>query len=279
MATNFEMIEELAMMVGYDFDGTNLKTFQEWKKEGMKVKKGETACMKLDLWKPFTVKEKDDEGNVVKDENGKDKVETRFKLVPSCLFSIEQVEKMESKPAKAPKKAKTAKKAKATKAVKKAPEKAVQPVEEVKEVKEEVKQEVKEEVKETPVITEDDVKTAWFSRKPSNTDEVKIREFATNDRYAVVEEVVLTPREMLKFSQDLLMDWEFLKGKGGHDSTNELDVPEGTKWYELTPAQQEYFSKGAYRTCVRVSSPTVTYSLLVDPQGYNYGRYVAIEYK
>ena len=105
MATNREMIEELANVMGYEYDGENLKTFQEWAKEGYIVKKGEKAFMALELWKPFT--KKLDE----KDDQGKEKEEQRFMLKMSHLFTPEQVEKGELKK-KAPSKKKPAKKKK-----------------------------------------------------------------------------------------------------------------------------------------------------------------------
>ena len=104
MATNREMIEELAMVMEYEYDGNNLKTFQEWAKAGYIVKKGEKAFMQLELWKPFTKKLNE------KDENGKEKTEQRFMLQKSSLFTPDQVEKgeLKKKPAKkaAPKKKK-----------------------------------------------------------------------------------------------------------------------------------------------------------------------------
>ena len=105
MATNKEMIEEMANLTGYEYDGENLKTFQEWAKAGYIVKKGEKAFMALELWKPFT--KKLDE----KDENGKEKEEQRFMLKMSSLFTPEQVEKGELKK-KAPAKKKPAAKKK-----------------------------------------------------------------------------------------------------------------------------------------------------------------------
>jgi antirestriction protein ArdC len=106
MATNREMIEEMAMAIGFEYDGQNLKTFNEWAKAGYVVKKGEKAFMALELWKPFT--KKLDE----KDENGKEKEEQRFMLKMSHLFTPDQVEKGELKK-KAPKKKKAAAKKKA----------------------------------------------------------------------------------------------------------------------------------------------------------------------
>ena len=105
MATNREMIEEAAMEMEYEYDGNNLKTFQEWAKAGMIVKKGEKAFMALELWKPFN--KKLDE----KDENGNEKEEQRFMLKMSHLFTPDQVEKGELKK-KAPVKKKPAAKKK-----------------------------------------------------------------------------------------------------------------------------------------------------------------------
>ncbi|MBT2728408.1 DUF1738 domain-containing protein [Bacillus sp. ISL-75] len=108
MATNREMIEETAMMIGYEYDGENLKTFQEWAKEGQVVKKGEKAFLALELWKPFTKKLVDENNKPVIDpETGKQKEETRFMLKLSHLFTPDQVEKGEIK-----KKKKTASKKK-----------------------------------------------------------------------------------------------------------------------------------------------------------------------
>jgi phage terminase Nu1 subunit (DNA packaging protein) len=112
MATNHEMIEEMAMLVGFEYDGENLKTFAEWAKEGLIVKKGEKAFMQLELWKPFTKKVVDENNKPVIDEKtGKQKEETRFMLKMSHLFTPEQVEQGELKK-KAPAKKKPAAKKK-----------------------------------------------------------------------------------------------------------------------------------------------------------------------
>ena len=92
MATNKEMIEEAAMMIGFEYNGMNLYTFNEWAKEGMIVKKGEKAFMSLELWKPFEYKLKNEDGTP-KMKNGKQETETRFMLKLSHLFTIEQVRK------------------------------------------------------------------------------------------------------------------------------------------------------------------------------------------
>lgn len=108
MATNYEMIEEMAMLIGYDFNGLNLKTFSEWANEGMVVQKGEKAIMQLELWKPFTKKLEEDGKPVIDPKTGKQKEELRFKLVMSSLFAVEQVKagEVKKKAKKAPAKKK-----------------------------------------------------------------------------------------------------------------------------------------------------------------------------
>lgn len=92
--TNVEIITESAEAVGFEYDGDNLKTFAEWKKEGMSVKKGEKAFLAVDLWKP--VKKKDDEEET--DEKGKKK---SFFIKKKChLFTPEQVQEITVKEVK-----------------------------------------------------------------------------------------------------------------------------------------------------------------------------------
>lgn len=72
-----------------------LLTFLEWKKRGYSVNKGETAFIKVQLWKPIMQKVKET------DENGKEKEvkKKRFKLVMTALFTQDQVSKQEKKTA------------------------------------------------------------------------------------------------------------------------------------------------------------------------------------
>jgi antirestriction protein ArdC len=94
--TNFEIIQTYIEENGIDFDynGMNLLTFAQWKKEGMSVKKGETAFLKIDLWTMKLEDEKDDNGKVILDENGKPKKKKKFYLKSAALFTAAQVEKI-----------------------------------------------------------------------------------------------------------------------------------------------------------------------------------------
>ncbi|MEW4131889.1 hypothetical protein [Bacillus thuringiensis] len=134
-----------------------------------------------------------------------------------------------------------------------------------------------EDVQETAPL---EIKKAHFESKPSSIKEVKRKEISSYDSYAVVEEIEMSMEQFVFLSNDLLAEYDFLKGKGG---TNTTTAPEGIEhlnyFYEMTEEQQKEWKRGAYRECVKVTSPMASYNLLIDPQGYNYGRYVAIEYK
>lgn len=84
MATNHKIIFEEANLRGYEYDGTNLKTFNEWKKAGYSVKKGEKAFIKVGLWKPVITKEKDK-------KTGEEVEVRKFILKTSHLFKPDQV--------------------------------------------------------------------------------------------------------------------------------------------------------------------------------------------
>jgi hypothetical protein len=94
--TNFEIITTYLEEneIDFDYNGMNLQTFQQWKKEGMSVKKGAKAFCKIDLWTMKMEDEKDEEGKVIKDENGKPKKKKKFYKKSSALFTEDQVEKI-----------------------------------------------------------------------------------------------------------------------------------------------------------------------------------------
>ncbi|PAW37885.1 hypothetical protein CKQ70_30565 [Bacillus toyonensis] len=271
MATNLEIVELEAMMIGYEFDGNNLKSFAEWKKEGYSVIKGQKATIKCGLWKPFKKKLVDEKtGEKIMDEKtGKQKEETRFKLVDTALFTREQVQKLDSKI-----KDQVDEVAPVEEKESLIIEEAVTPFVKIEAV---VQPDTIEVVEEKPAI---EIKRAHFESKPSNVEEVKKREISSYDRYAVAETIELSIVDFYSLCDSLLSDRDYLKGKGGTYTTTE---PEGCddveNFFDLTPAQQKEWRRGAYRNCVKVTCSSATFDLLIDPQGYNYGRYVAIEYK
>jgi hypothetical protein len=92
--TNFEIIAEVAETMEFDYDGSNLKTFAEWKKLGYQVKKGETAFLKANIWRKSTKKEEiknEETGEVEVVEKGK------FYKKLSFFFTEDQVKKATKK--------------------------------------------------------------------------------------------------------------------------------------------------------------------------------------
>ena len=81
--SNVEILKAECSEKGFLYDGNNLFTYNEWKKRGYQVKKGEKCFIKTKLWK--TVPNKKEESNN-KDENDK------CVMVTACLFTINQVE-------------------------------------------------------------------------------------------------------------------------------------------------------------------------------------------
>jgi hypothetical protein len=97
--TNFEIITTYIEEneIDFDYNGMNLQTFQQWKKEGMSVIKGETAFLKIDLWTMKLEDEKDENGKKVLDEKGKPKKVKKFYKKSSALFTSDQVHSVKQK--------------------------------------------------------------------------------------------------------------------------------------------------------------------------------------
>ena len=81
--SNSEIIQTEAILKGFQYTGYNLYTFQEWKKRGYSVKKGEKTFIKTRLWRKIT--------NTNKKTGEK---ESKIILVTACLFNDKQVEKI-----------------------------------------------------------------------------------------------------------------------------------------------------------------------------------------
>ena len=81
---NREILEMECMLKGFQYDGENLFTYNEWKQRGYQVKKGEKCFIKTKLWK--ALKNKED------DKNSKEDSSYKFVMITSCLFTNNQVE-------------------------------------------------------------------------------------------------------------------------------------------------------------------------------------------
>lgn len=65
-----------------------IHTFQHWKSLGFKVKKGEHAVARIEIWKHASKTETD--------ENGEEIDKSRMFRKVACFFSMSQVERMEA---------------------------------------------------------------------------------------------------------------------------------------------------------------------------------------
>ena len=82
--TNQQIIHETIQFLGSDFpyDGTNLKTYNEWQKVGFQVERGQKAFIMVKLWKQVDKKKQDINGNISKEKG--------FIAKNTALFTISQ---------------------------------------------------------------------------------------------------------------------------------------------------------------------------------------------
>lgn len=99
--TNFQIItaaaieaglytEEQATAIIEQLGGLPLHTFSEWKRMGYSVKKGEKACLKVDIWKKSNKKET----VTTKDGEEQEVDMSRYYKKLSHFFTFSQVEKL-----------------------------------------------------------------------------------------------------------------------------------------------------------------------------------------
>jgi hypothetical protein len=94
------------------------------------------------------------------------------------------------------------------------------------------------------------------------------------ERVKITEQITLSQADYNRFTSALTDDRDWLAGKGGHDS----DYPTELEGMTLLSNSEEFckWREKAYRICVLVVSDTDRRGILVDPQGYNYARYVGL---
>ena len=93
------------------------------------------------------------------------------------------------------------------------------------------------------------------------------------DDCKVTHTAILSDADYELFANTLLTDYDWLSGLGG--SAVDMEPEPTGDFYEWSPAQQEEFRSNSYRLVVAVISPKRT-TLYVDPQGYQYARYVGL---
>lgn len=90
--------------------------------------------------------------------------------------------------------------------------------------------------------------------------------------WARVEETrVLSCKEWNELMRGLLTDRDWLAGKGGTSSWTGPN--DGREWFKLSESEQAQWKRGAFIHVIAVQCAGQT--IYIDPQGYNYARYVA----
>ena len=103
----------------------------------------------------------------------------------------------------------------------------------------------------------------YDGEKPYLTEKIKITKVVT-----------LSDDDYSTFSETLLTDREWLAGEGGCGST----AYPNEDYSDLTEKQQQEWQNESYLLCVAVQCsgrPTI----YVDPQGYDYARYIGLNVK
>ena len=95
-----------------------------------------------------------------------------------------------------------------------------------------------------------------------------------SERGHIAERVEVTPERWQEIARNLLTDADEIAGKGGCDST--ADLREVNSWLDYDETERAEWRAGAYRLLVSIEAPGLP-ALLVDPQGYDYCRYVCFQ--
>ncbi|MBC1920289.1 hypothetical protein HCJ46_16135 [Listeria booriae] len=120
----------------------------------------------------------------------------------------------------------------------------------------------------------DVIREGHFSRKVNTMQEALVDANATIDRYKIIEFVSLEEEAFCEFACGFLEEYPFLAGKG--DIGCDLEVFQGRDYAWLSKEERQLYNEFCYRECVAVHCPTQRLCFVVDPQGYEYARYVHI---
>ncbi|MET3505562.1 hypothetical protein [Halalkalibacter oceani] len=117
---------------------------------------------------------------------------------------------------------------------------------------------------------------AWFASKPCSMKEVISKELATYDRYVVEESISVDKESFDLFLSNLDMQTLNTEFKGGTNSTFEVNEDIENMW-ELSEEDQTRWANESYRVVLEVINTETNETLLIDPQGYDYARYIAVK--
>ena len=98
---------------------------------------------------------------------------------------------------------------------------------------------------------------AVFSSKPVNLEEVRQARVQAPESFRIQDSITLPEDEWADFTHHLLKDRAWIRA------------------YNLLVNQQGWHGTDAVRDCLLVQNPAGDECLVIDPQGYDYARYVA----
>jgi len=98
---------------------------------------------------------------------------------------------------------------------------------------------------------------AVFSRKPMNLEEVRQARAQAPESFRIQDSVTLPEDEWHNFTHHLLKDRSWIRA------------------YNQLANQQGWHGTDTVRDCLLVQNPAGDECLAIDPQGYDYARYVA----
>ena len=129
------------------------------------------------------------------------------------------------------------------------------------------------------------IRAKWAHLNKNNTIDQYYYEVYGESNYSVekmlvTEIVTLNYEEWYDFRRGLLEDRDWLAGKGGTNSTFKLSEErekEVKAIWQMTPEELSQWRAGSYRVGLIVQLEDSFMSVAVDPQGYDYARYVGID--
>lgn len=120
-----------------------------------------------------------------------------------------------------------------------------------------------------------EIKRAFFSSKPCSFKDLQENYCATYEKYIVEKSITVDKDTFDLFKESFDMSLLGVEFKGGSNSTYE-PKEEAEDFYQLSEMEQSHWINGAYNIALEVKCNDYDYSLVCDPQGYDYARYCGI---
>lgn len=110
----------------------------------------------------------------------------------------------------------------------------------------------------------------WFTNSKEDRFSNYIRSARQAEKTKIDRVVVMTPDDMSVFMMSLLDSYSFLKGQGGTGSHFDTDK----KFFELSESERRQWMANSFAVSVAITDGKRL--ILVNPEGYDYARYVGV---